>query len=240
MRGRAAALGLAAAMLFGACGDDNDSASSTTTVAPATTTTLSQAQLDKQKAQRIVLTAPDLPGYAQDPPDPSGDSPEFEAAANACVKNNPLIVALGQDTDPRGATSPDFSKGETVTVSSSVTFGETEDAARSVLADLNAASFPACFSQAFITELRKDPANSNVSATTTKLPALNVGDQSVAYRTVARFRTQGTNIVLNIDFTFIRVGRAFGSIQDLQATTPFPDAERLRLATAMAGRMAAP
>lgn len=239
MRGKTLALGLAAAMLFGACGDDKDSASSTT-VAPATTTTVSQVQLDEQKAQRIVLTATDLPGYTQDPPDPSEDSPEFEAAANACVNNNPLIVALGEDTDPRGAKSPDFSKGETVTVSSSVTFGDTEDAARSVMADLNAATFPACFSKAFTDELRKDTTNSNVTATTTKLPAVNVGDQSVAYRTVARFRTQGTNIVLFIDFTFIRVGRAFGALQDLQATTAFPDAERLRLAQALAGRMAAP
>jgi hypothetical protein len=240
MRQKVAVLGLAAVMVFGACGDDEDSASSTTTVAPATTTTLSQVQLDKAKAQRIVLSATDLPGYTQDPPDPGADSPEFEAAANACVNNNPLIVALGTDTDPRGAVSPDFSKGDTVTVTSSVTFGDTEDAARSVMTDLNAASFPACFSRAFTTELRKDTTNSNVSVTTTKLPALNVGDQSVAYRTVARFRTQNTNIVLNVDFTFVRVGRAFGSIQDLQATTPFPDAERLRLATALAGRMAAP
>jgi hypothetical protein len=240
MRGKAAALGLAAVLAFGACGDDNDSASSTTTVAPATTTTLSQVQLDEQKAQRIVLTAADLPGYTQDPPDPSADSPEFEAAANACVNNNPLIVALGTDTDPRGAVSPDFSKGDLTTVTSSVTFGDTEDAARSVMADLNAASFPACFSRAFTAELRKDTTNSNVSATTTKLPAINVGDQSVGYRTVARFRTQGTNVVLNVDFTFIRVGRGFGSIQDLQAQSVFPEAERLRLATVLAGRMAAP
>jgi hypothetical protein len=238
MRGKTLAFGVAAALLLGACGDDGESSAPTTT--EATTTTLSQVQLDKAKAQRIVLTATDVPGYSQDPPDPSPDSPEFEAAANACVKNNPLIVALGQDNDPRGATSPDFSKGETVTVSSSVTFGDTEDAARSVMADLNAATFPTCFSQAFTTELRKDTTNSNVSVTTTKLPAINVGDQSVAYRTVARFRTQGTNVVLNIDFTFIRVGRAFGSLQDLSATTVFPEAERLRLATAMASRMAAP
>ena len=240
MRTRTAALGLAAVLVLGGCGDDNDSSAPTTTVAPATTTTLSQVVLDKQKAQRVVLTATDLPGYTQDPPDPSGDRAEFEAAANACVNNNPVIVALGQDADPRGATSPAFTKGETVAVSSRVTFGETEDAARSVMADLNAASFPACFSAAFTAELRKDTTNSNVSVTTTRLPATSVGDQSVAYRTVARFRTQGTNIVLNIDFTFVRVGRGFGSIQDLQATTVFPDAERLRLATALAGRMAAP
>ena len=240
MRGKTRALGLAAVMLFGACGDDNDSASSTTTVVPATTTTLSQAQLDKQKAQRIVLTAADLPGYTQDPPDTTPDSAEFEAAANACANNNPVIVQLGTDNDPRGAVSPDFSKGEAVTVSSSVTFADTEDQARTVMTDLNAESFAACFSRAFTAELRKDPSFSNVSVSTTKLPAITAGDQSLGYRVVARVRTEGTNVTLNIDFTFIRVGRAIASIDDLSATTPFPAAERLRLATLVAGRMAAP
>ncbi|HUR23245.1 MAG TPA: hypothetical protein VMZ73_05170, partial [Acidimicrobiales bacterium] len=89
MRAKTAALGMVAVMVLGGCGDDDDKeSSSSATTAPATTTTLSQAQLDKQKAQRINLTAPDLPGYAQDPPDPnSQDSAQFEAAANACVNN---------------------------------------------------------------------------------------------------------------------------------------------------------
>ena len=240
MRGKTAVLGLAAVMVLGGCGDDNDSSAPTTTVPPATTTTLSQAQLDQQKAGRIVLTATDLPGYTVDPPDPSGDSPEFEAAANACANNNPLVVQLGLDNDPRGATSPDFSKGETVTVSSSVTFADTEDQARSAMADLNAASFPACFSRAFLAELRKEPGYTNVTVNTTKLPAITAGEQSLGYRVVTRFRAEGTNVTLNVDFTFIRVGRAFAGLQDLSATTPFPEAERLRLAQAIAGRMAAP
>jgi hypothetical protein len=242
MRAKTAVLGLAAVLLLGGCGDDKDDASSapTTTVAPATTTTLSQAQLDKQKAQRVVLTVADLPGYTVDPPDPSADSPEFEAAANACVNNNPVIVSLGTDNDPRGASSPDFSKGDTLTVSSSVTFAETEDQARTALADLNVASFPACLSRAFTAELRKDPAFTNVSVTTTKLPAITAGDQSIGYRVVGKFRTQGTNATVNIDFTFVRVGRAVGNIEDLSVTTAFPAAERLRLATLIAGRMAAP
>ncbi|MCA1670917.1 MAG: hypothetical protein LC799_01485, partial [Actinobacteria bacterium] len=150
MRGKTAVLGLAAVLLLGGCGDDNDSSASTTTVPPATTTTLSQAQLDEQKAGRIVLTTADLPGYTVDPPDPSGDNPEFDAAVTACANNNPMIVQLGSDNDPRGARSPDFSKGETVTVSSSVTFADTEDQARSVMTDLNAASFPTCFSRAYL------------------------------------------------------------------------------------------
>lgn len=241
MRAKTAVLGLVAVMLLAGCGDDEDSSAPATTVAPATTTTLSQAQLDKQKAQRIILTAPDLPGYSQDPPDPSSDnSPEFEAAANACANNNPVIVPLRTENDPRGATSPDFSKGETVTVSSAVSFAETEDQARTALADLNAASFPACFSQATTAELRRDPALTNVSVSTTKLPAITAGDQSIGYRVVARFRTEGTNVTANIDFTFIRVGRAVASLDAFSITTGFPAAERLRLATLLAGRMAAP
>jgi len=242
MRGKTAVLGMAVILVLGGCGDDKDSASSaTTTVAPATTTTLSQAQLDKQKAQRIVFTAPDLPGYSQDPPDPSSaNSAEFESAANVCVNNNPVIVALRSDNDPRGAVSPDFSKGEGITVSSTVTFAETEDQARTALADVSVAPFPACFSKALTAELRKDPTYSNVSVTTTKLPEIKAVDQSVGYLAVAKFRTEGTNVTANFGFTFRRVGRGVASIDDLSVTTAFPAAERLRLATLIAGRMAAP
>jgi hypothetical protein len=243
MRTRTAVLGLAAILLLGGCGDDKDEKGSSappTTVAPATTT-LSQIQLDKQKAQRIVLTAADLPGYTQDPPDPSSaGSAEFEAAANACANNSPVYVALGTENDPRGATSPDFSKGDTITVSSAVTFTETEDQARTAMADVGAATFPACFSRAFTAEIRRDPTYTNVSVTTTKLPAITAGDQSLGYRAVVKFRTQGTNATANFDFTLVRVGRAVASVDDYSLTTAFPAAERLRLATLAAARMAAP
>jgi hypothetical protein len=236
------ALGLAAVLLLGGCGDDKDDkkSSATATMVAATTTTLSQAQLDKQKAERIVLTVADLPGYTADPPDSSSDSAEFEAAANSCANNNPVIVALGTKTDPRGASSPDFSKGDSVTASSSVTFAETEDKARTAMTDVGAAPFAACFSKAFTAELRKEPAYSNVSVTTTKLPAITAGDQSLGYRVVAKLRAGGTNVTLNVDFTFIRVGRAVSGVQASSTPAAFPAAERLRLATLVAGRMAAP
>ena len=240
MRGKTAVLGLAAVLVLGGCGDDNDSSAPTTTVPPATTTTLSQAQLDKQKAQRIVLTTADLPGYTVDPPDPSGDTPEVDAAVNACANNNPIFVQLDLDNDPRGAASPDFSKGEAVTVGSGVTFADTEDQARSLMADLNAASFPACFSRAILADLREAPGVTNARVNTTKLPAIAAGEQSFGYRAVARFRFVDENVTLNLDWTLIRVGRAVAGLDALWTTTPFPEAERLRLAQAIAGRMAAP
>ncbi|HWI02470.1 MAG TPA: hypothetical protein VNT52_01345, partial [Acidimicrobiales bacterium] len=193
MRGKALALGLATVMAFGACGDDNDSASLTTTVAPATTTTLSQIQLDEQKANRIVLTAADLTGFSIDPPDPSDVSPEFEAAGNACAKNNPLWVRLAKPDDPRGAVSH-FSKGDLIGVQSSVTFADDDDQARTAMADVSAPSFASCFSNALAAELRREPGYTNVSVTTAKLPAMTVGDQSIGYRSTARFRVQGTSV----------------------------------------------
>ena len=240
-RSAGVAIGLAAVLVLGGCGDDEDSASSTTTVAPTTSTTLSQAQLDKQKAQRIVLTAADVPGYTVDPPDPSDESSaEFVAAANACANNNAAFTQLGEDTDPRGASSPDFSKDDTLTVSSDVTFTDTDDQARTAIADVSTASFPTCLARAVAAELKKDTSLTNVTATTTKRPAITAGDQNVSYRTVMRFRTQGTNVTVNADTVFIRVGRAVASLDVSSVTTAFPDAEKLRLATLLAGRMTAP
>jgi hypothetical protein len=200
------AVGLAAATLLAGCGDDGESSSSTTTMAPTTPTTLSQQQLDKQKAQRIVLTAADVPGFTLDPADPSDDSPELDAAVNACLNNNPLLVQLGSEGDPRGVDGDDFRKGETQRVSSSVTFADNDDQAKAAFNDLGAASFTDCFSRALTTRFRNDPEFTNVSVTTSRLPALTVGDQSLGFRNVMRARVAGTSVTLNFDFTFLRVG----------------------------------
>lgn len=235
------ALLVLAAMLLVACGDDGGDEASSTTVAPTTPTTVSQIELDKQKAQRVVLTAADLPGFTQDPPDAGDQSADLEAAANACVNNDVLLVRLGEDSDPRGAKSEDFSRGETQSVTSSVTFGENEDQSRASLTAVGAAAFPGCFSNALATELRKDATFSNVSVSTARLPNLTgAGDQSVGWRSTARARVSGQNVTFYFDFTFVRVGRAVSVLSGLGFGTPFPEADRSRLATLLAGRMAAP
>ena len=239
-RWQRAVVGVAMVALLAACGDDGDSSSTQTTVPETTTTTLSQIALDKAKSQRTVLVAADLPGFTVDPPDTSSTSSDLDAAANACVNNNPVLVRLGAADDPRGVSGEDFSKGETQTVSSSATFAESDDQARSAIADVSAPAFAGCFSQAIATEIRKDPTFTNVTVSTTKLPALTVGEQSVGYRSVMRARVSGTSLTFNIDFTFIRVGRAVTVLEDLAVGTAFPEAERVRLATALAQRMAAP
>jgi len=242
--GSRVAVGLVAVLLLVACGDDDNKASSgqaATTVAPTTSTTLSQAQLDGQRAKRIVLTAADVPGFTEDPPDSGGDNtPESEAAVNACLDNNRAIIQLGADDDPRGAASPDFSKGENLSVSSTVTFADSDEQAHSAIVGLSTAAFPTCFSRAISAEVRKDTTLSNVTVTTTKLAALRVGDESVGLRNVVKFRTGGQSVTVNTDSTFVRVGRALAVLEDSSVTTPFPEPERARLATLIAGRMAAP
>lgn len=237
---RGLAVGLVSVMALVACGGDEDDSSSPATTAPTTSTTLSQMQLDEQKAQRVVLSTADLPGYTQDPPDPANvTSPEGVAALNACGNNDPLFLQLDNEADPRGATSPTFSKGDT-TVSSSVTFGDKEDQAKATMTAVNAASFPGCMARADAAELRRDRDYTNVTVSTTKLPALTAGDQAVAYRSTARFRVGGTAVTAYVDFVFIRSGRAVSVIDLFSVGTPPPEAERLRLATVVAGRMAAP
>ena len=240
---RALALTVAAVLagvMLVACGDDEES--STPTTAQATTTTLSQVELDKQKAQRVVLTATDVPGFTQDPPDADDENVELDAAANACVNNNPLLVRLGEDNDPRGAASPDFSQDisatQTASVSSSATFAENDEEARTALTAASAASFPGCFSNALATALRSDPDFTNVTVSTARLPNLNAGDQSVGWRSTARARVSGQNLTFYFDFTFIRSGRGVAVLSGLGVSAPFPEGERGRLASVLAGRMA--
>jgi len=230
------AVGLAAAMLLAGCGGDGKKSSAPTTV-QATTTTLSQAQLDQQKAQRVVLTNADVPGYTVSPPDPQDVNLQTEA--NPCDNRNPLTARLGETDDAHGASSPDFTKGGTITISSSATFGDTEDQARAAFADLGVATFPACFAKAFVDELKKDSAVSNATATGSKLPALTVGDQSLGYRITSKFRTSGTPVTVYSDFTFIRSGRGVAGLS-ITSSPAFPEAERVRLATLLATRLAAP
>ena len=233
------AIAMVAVMVMVGCGDDEES-SSDTTVAP-TTTTLSQTQLDEQKAQRVVLSEADLAGYTVDPPDPDDEiSPEGLAALNACGNNDPLFVQLDKDDDPRGATSPTFSKGDTITVGSSVTFGENEDQAKATMTAVSAASFPTCFSRALTAELRRDPSFTNVTVSTTRLPAFTAGDQAIGYRSTVRARVSGTSVTFYADTLFIRSGRGIASVDISSFGAVFPEAERTRLDTTVAGRMAGP
>jgi hypothetical protein len=237
---RVAAVGVAGAMLLVGCGDDGESAGSgqpATTAAP-TSTTLSQVQLDKQKAQRIILTATDVPEFTMDSPDAGPDSGFLPG--ESCFNNDPLLLRIGRNDDPRGGLSPDVSDSDDGTVSSTATFAETDAEAVASLAALSGASFPACFARAFSEELDKQPDFTSVTSTATRLPAQAVGDQSIGYRVTSKTRYTGVAVTLYSDFVFVRSGRAVALIATMKATNPFPNSARIRLVNTVTERMAAP
>ena len=235
-------LAVVVTMLLASCGGDGDSSSAdrdgpTTTVAP--TSTIPPPAADKARAQRIVLTAADVPGFTAKPPDPEEDADDTSDEAVAqCAKNNPLVL---EGDDPRSADSPDFSKGDDEeTVSSSATFAETEEAARLFMADIGAPAFAGCFDDAFTKVAAADPEARGVTfkVSTTPLPAPGVGDQSVAYRSVITGSQGRTRVTFNGDFTFIRTGRALAFFAVTKQGAPFRESERMRLASVIARRMA--
>ena len=236
---RLAAGGVTAAILLVGCGDDESGApapsGTPTTVAP-TSTTLSQIQLDDQKAQRIVLTAADVPGFTMETPEPD----DSDYLPGACFNGNAVLLRIGRDDDPRGALSPDFTDSQDATVGSAVSFAETEDEARAAFTALSAPSFTTCFGAEFAKELDSQPEFSNVTATVTRLPALAVGDQSIGYRTTVKARYTGVAVTTYFDFVFVRAGRAVAVVDAVATGTPFSNAGRTRLVTAVAGRLAAP
>lgn len=238
---RVAAGAPAAGMLLVACDDgDSDESGQPATSTSSTSTTLSQVQLDKQKAQRIVLSAADLSGFTQDPPDPTINPNDTLLPGDACHKDNPLLLRLGTDNDPRGVMSPDFTNSDEVTVGSAATFAETEEDARAVITALSATTFPGCFSPAFTTELQKQAEFTNVSTSTARLPAVTVGDSSIGYRSTVRARYTGVSVTLYFDAVFIQKGRGVALVNVTKATSPYANAERLRLVNPVAERLAAP
>ena len=108
------------------------------------------------------------------------------------------------------------------------------------MTSVSTASFPTCLSRAVAAELRRDAAFTNVTVSTTKLPAITAGDQAVGYRNTVRARVRGTAVTFYADTVFIRSGRAIASVDVSSFGTAFREAERTRLATTVAGRMAAP
>jgi hypothetical protein len=182
-----------------------------------------------------VLTAADLPGFTADAPDADAGA---ASGAGECLGDSPVLIQLGEPSEPRGATSNDFSKGA-ITVRADVTFAESDDAARAAVTTLTAASFPACYSEILTSVLNEESNITNVSVTTTRLPAVSVGDQAVGFRATSKLRFNGMPITVYADSIFIRSGRGFAILELTSTPAPFPDADRLRLATTLADRMAA-
>lgn len=191
------------------------------------------AEEDKKRAERMVLTLADLPGFVVDPEEDDGKVSDL----NECVNGNPTWT---EDPKPRGFSSPDFSKDDgNVVVSSGAVLTVEVSEAQKAMADMREALASECLREGLKASVL-DGADSGVSVRsvqTTPQPGPTYGDESVASRTVMQISAPGERLTMNVDFVFLRSGRMLAGVFTLQIGSPFPDAERNRLAALVESRM---
>jgi hypothetical protein len=189
---------------------------------------------DRATAQRIVLTAADVPTL------PSAKPSGYTEIYAQCGKN-PLLPG---GTDPRQAVPSAFLKDETAEVRRLQTtalggyaaLATTEAAARSTMGTVRSPAFRACLERELAAAVNAVVAGGIPvqGAATVELPTPAMGDEVVAFRTTL---TRGTSHQA-FELTMVRKGRALASVVTSRlGDVPFPDDERVRLARVMTGRM---
>ncbi len=193
------------------------------------------APADKVKAERIVLTSADLPGFTAEP-----DNKSDKSAANpldACLKNNPLLT---DDEKPRGASGTDFSKDDgNMHVSSGAVLAETEAEARQAFSDLKGALLGQCVKDGLQASIEDgaDPGLKVGEVSAASLSTAKVADEVVASRLTVPLEADGQELSVFVDLTILRQGRVFAGVYETASGAPFSDAERARLASLVGERM---
>ena len=215
------------------CGGDDSSSDTPSTSPPPTRP---QAEVDKERAARTVLTAADLPGYTEDT---SPDTQGSDAAVAKCVKDAAILTAK-EATNPRTVEGKKFQKTEETSVISKATVAETEDQAKAALNEVRSKTVVDCIGREARAELVKglDPGVTITSVTVTVQTVAPVGDEATGVRFAVTLTAQGDTARVMSDTTFIRKDREIAFLTTATVNSSFPESERASLATKMAGRMA--
>jgi hypothetical protein len=216
----------------GATADSTPSTSpgSSTSSTPAGTT---GSAIDTTVANRINLTAADLPGWtsgpAQDTTDATaGEEQQLEACAGAPDPSTSVEADVP---------SADFSD-TTNDVSSDVTVMKTVSLAQRDLAALIGPKALGCF-RSLLPEVARAsaPAGSQLNIVSfNALPVTPYGDGSFGYRAVLNLTTSGASVTATIDEIGFLKGRLEVSGVFTGVGTPFPSGTESRLMAALAGR----
>ena len=204
-----------------------------TTVAATTSTRAPSAAADKAVAQRILLTAGDVPTMATAKP-----AGFFEVFAR-CGRNQ----LLPGGSDPRQATPIGFLKDETAEVRRVQTtalgayaaLAPTEQAARAVLSVVQSPEFRTCVERELFAAVNAQGAGAAQGSSATDLPTPAIADGVAGFRITITGRTA---VGQEFEITTVRKGRAIASVATSRlGTVNFPTDERVRLVRVMAGRM---
>jgi hypothetical protein len=229
-------------LITAACGNDDGggSGSSDTTDAKSDTTAAkADSAKDTALAEAVVLKLSDFPsGYTEGEP-PSKDDEEEDPFGD-CLSSD--AKALDEDTTGE-AESPDFSRGETTTVSSFATVFNSESSAEKAMDVVASDELKECFDR-FVTEEIKANAGDTEGVTfgdvelkDTSFP--DTGEETNALQFVIPISAAGTDITFYVDLVFFRQDRTVAGLFLGDLGKPFPSADAATLAKKMAGRMQA-
>jgi len=190
---------------------------------------------DKSKAERIVLTSADLPGYTAQAADP-GDK-ESSSIDDCIADNSPLF---GVEDNPRGVEGGDYTKDDgNLRVQSGAAIAEKEADAKKAFADVKDAFGGQCIKDGLKTNITEgaDPGLKVGDVFTSPLPPFKDTDDSEAIRITVPLEAGGERVSVFVDMTILRQGRTLAAVFTFQTGAPFPDADRTRLVSLVADRM---
>jgi hypothetical protein len=229
---------LPALLAFGACGDDSKESSS-----GATTTAADEASSgedDQKIADAVVLKLADFPsGWTEDEA-----TPEEEDSAN-----DPIDKCFGgkgktlDENTTAEADSPDFSRGETTSVSSFSAVMKSEKDAEETMDILASDTLKDCFNQALADELKatagEDEGFSLGDVTTKSASFTKVGEETTALQFLIPISAPGVEVSFYADLVFFRQDRVIGGLFLGNLESPLASSEGEALARKMVTRMKA-
>jgi len=188
---------------------------------------------ERQLAERSLLVASDLPGYAP----ASATTVEAATYARCWAGTGPLIEASPDRTAT--AVSPVYRMGTTY-VATAVVLARTPAASTAAYQRFEDTAMLSCVSGMFkgAVEAETGQVALNEKSELVREPVL--ADQSIAYRLdlgIARPGRREPESHRHFQLTILREGRGLAMVFAVSVGTPFPEEERRRLATVVAGRL---
>lgn len=202
--------------------------------ADAGTTTTVNPTTDRAMAQRINLTAADLPGWQKSPSSTNTSSPNFDATMTACVGTSVK--------DEVSVPSPNFVQGSTQ-ISSNVSMVRSRAQGLADLRTLKSSRVPSCLKKAMTSTSMGVPQGTRVSKVkvsqftpTESLPdsfGLRIG--MTISQTKQGITVSVPIIATEIGFLVGRTEVSLNEVQKAQAVQPAVEPQLLRTLTARAG-----
>lgn len=193
-------------------------------------------QLDRASAERVLVTAADLPGFVAGTAPTATDAAATDQSTRNAASSFESCAGTTTLTDgQRVAISPAYFKGNTVAVTSLAVVAPTQKQAQVAMTDLSQADVASC-----ITKLYSDvfglTAIPGTTTSTEVLATSGVPDESVTWRTTIQVNA-GTIIgSAYADLTFLRHDRTVATLLAVQFGQPFPADDRTQILRSMASR----